>query len=88
MGESYVFRSEDIEQYLTPWYQRMFGLMIQRIERKGGKVATDEEKVFYKCDGFACETPMTCGVLCNHTPDIAHAKNFELSRNGEYYIEK
>lgn len=86
MEKYYTIRTEDIDQHLTPWYRKTLNSLIRRIERRGGKVSTDEEDILYKCDGFACNG--NCSTECHYTSDITHAENFERGPNGEYYIEK
>lgn len=37
--------------------------------------------VFFICDRRACEK---CNPDCNFTTDIQHAKNFEVTQDGDY----
>ena len=37
--------------------------------------------IVYVCDGGACEN---CGIDCNHTHDIRHAKNFTEVAPGKF----
>lgn len=59
-------------------------------ERSGEKTAVlpvfidqIEEKVFYLCDGYACEGP--CPDFCKHTSDIRHARNFFQKHDGTWW---
>lgn len=36
-------------------------------------------KILYLCDRRACET---CHTECNHTEDIRHARNFQMTAGG------
>lgn len=42
-------------------------------------------KIYYVCDRTACEN---CNPDCNHTSDVAHAKNFTPADiNGKYPVK-
>ena len=48
----------------------------------------DRTKVFYECDGLACEEcNKKSGGFCHHTSDIRHAKNFRQKHHGASYRE-
>jgi hypothetical protein len=56
---------------------------------KAGQRSDKNAKVFYECDGLACEEcNAKSGGLCFHTSDIRHAKNFMRAHPQGAYREK
>jgi len=55
------------------------------------RVLEKNPRVVYECDHRACSgcnpDRSMCSTVCHMTKDIAHARNFEMNPDGNYYEE-